>query len=164
MTSQTTKGPGEPNSAPVIEQFMYTSADKGAPIATLSASTTSVPSSSQPCSRVCAKNGSRALHKQSSTLHISPMKVATFYSPKAESTSFLMPSYSMLKCTKTHWMLMPLKWSQSGKTITATLSQIKMLQITTDPIVQKSVHEQAFTFLQNLSIIIIFRPDLLSNT
>jgi len=50
----------------------------------------------------------------SNALH-SHMKVATFYGPKAESTSFLKPSNGMQKCTQTHWMLKPLKKSQPGK-------------------------------------------------
>lgn len=60
----------------------------------------------QRSTRFCAKahtltkRGSRPLHKQSPTLHISPMEVATFYSPKAES--FLKPSNSIQKCTQTH--------------------------------------------------------------
>lgn len=56
-----------------------------------------------------AKHGSRALHKLSPTLHISPMKAATFYSPKDES--FLKPSSSIQKCPDTQ-MLKPLKESQ----------------------------------------------------
>lgn len=97
----------------VTQQFTTVPAEEGAPRASLSTST-SVPSSSQPCSRFCAKahilakHGSRAPDKQSPTLHISPMKVATFYDPKAESF-FLKPSYSVQKHTRTHCLLKPLK-------------------------------------------------------
>lgn len=107
------------------------------------------------------KHGSRALHKQLPTLHISPVNKVTFCCPKAESASSLKTCDTMWKCTQTHSVKsserIPVRENNHSN---STTNKSATNHNRSDN--SKISPWKAFTFLKNLSKIIFWHPDLLS--
>lgn len=99
-----TKGPDEPFSSPVTQQFRSAPAEEGT-LGLIEHLHLCPPVSSSPTSdsvqRPMPQQNLSQEHftKSSPALHITPMEVATFNGQNTESTNFLKPRNNMQKCT-----------------------------------------------------------------